>query len=232
MPGMSSSPRRQSAKAPTPGSTTRSARATLSGSLVTTIGWSCAALARGALEGFGRRVQIAGAVIDDGDAHREPPGSGNRPITSGCARPRRIGVAHWRGLRQRRRRGCALDPFARRSAARRFRGPRRSTKPSVLQRAPRQRPAPDRRRLEADEQRDDAGRRGIAPCRTRRADVSPTATAPLTTIIEQQRQPQPMQQQPQRRQQERPEIKSVAHEHEALADRWRSGLRGGGACTV
>ena len=41
MPGISSSPRRQSAKAPTPGSTTRSARATFSGSLVTTIGCSC-----------------------------------------------------------------------------------------------------------------------------------------------------------------------------------------------
>ena len=32
-----------------------------------------AGLARGALEGFPRRVQIAGAIIDDGDAHRMSP---------------------------------------------------------------------------------------------------------------------------------------------------------------
>jgi hypothetical protein len=38
MPGMASSPRRQSAKAPTPGSTTREAAATSCGSLVTTTG--------------------------------------------------------------------------------------------------------------------------------------------------------------------------------------------------
>ncbi len=40
------------------------------------------ALARRALERLGRRMQIAGAVIDDGDAHRGAPGSGNRPMTS------------------------------------------------------------------------------------------------------------------------------------------------------
>jgi hypothetical protein len=40
MPGTASSPRRQSAKAPTPGSTTRSAAPTFSGSSVTRIGWS------------------------------------------------------------------------------------------------------------------------------------------------------------------------------------------------
>ncbi len=34
---------------------------------------------RRALERFGGRVQIAGAVIDDSDAHRCAPGSGNRP---------------------------------------------------------------------------------------------------------------------------------------------------------
>jgi len=36
----------------------------------------------GALERLGGRMQIAGAVIDDGNAHREPPGSGNRPMMS------------------------------------------------------------------------------------------------------------------------------------------------------
>ena len=44
-----------------------------------------AALARGALEGLGGGMQIARAVVDDGDAHRGAPGSGNRPITSGGA---------------------------------------------------------------------------------------------------------------------------------------------------
>src|SRR6516165_9708714 len=39
-------------------------------------------LARGALERFCRRVQIARAVIDDGDAHRGAPGCGNKPMTS------------------------------------------------------------------------------------------------------------------------------------------------------
>src|SRR6516165_4066835 len=40
-----------------------------------------AAFSRGALEGLRRRMQVAGAVIDDGDVHLPPPGSGNRPIT-------------------------------------------------------------------------------------------------------------------------------------------------------
>jgi hypothetical protein len=35
---------------------------------------------RGALERFRGGVQIAGAVIDDGNAHREAPGSGNNPM--------------------------------------------------------------------------------------------------------------------------------------------------------
>src|SRR5215472_3613854 len=39
-------------------------------------------LARGALERFRRRVQIARAVIDDGDGHRGAPGCGNKPMTS------------------------------------------------------------------------------------------------------------------------------------------------------
>ena len=99
--GCASSPRRQSAKAPTPGSTTRSARATSSGSLVTTIGCVVPALARGALERLGRRMQIAGAVVDDGDAHRWAPGSGNRPITSAARRrpaPHRRGVLRRQAL--------------------------------------------------------------------------------------------------------------------------------------
>ena len=36
--------------------------------------------ARRALEGFGGGMQVTGTVIDDGDAHRDPPGSGNNPM--------------------------------------------------------------------------------------------------------------------------------------------------------
>ena len=51
-------------------------------------------LARGAFEGFRRRVQIAGAVVDNGDAHFCVSGCGNRPITSdGDGGLRRTGVA-------------------------------------------------------------------------------------------------------------------------------------------
>jgi hypothetical protein len=39
---------------------------------------------RGALKGFRGGVQIAGAVIDDGNAHRDDPGSGNKPMISLC----------------------------------------------------------------------------------------------------------------------------------------------------
>ena len=69
MPSMARRPRRQSAKAPTPGRTICSACRTTSGSLVTTIGRVSPAFMRGALESLGGRMQIAGSVIDDGDAH-------------------------------------------------------------------------------------------------------------------------------------------------------------------
>ena len=66
---------------------------TASGSRVTTIGCVVRRFARRALERLGGRVQIAGAVIDDGDAHRAlRSGSGNRPITSGIGE-RRHGAA-------------------------------------------------------------------------------------------------------------------------------------------
>ena len=39
---------------------------------------------RRALERFCGGVQIAGAVIDDGNAQRDPPGCGNKPIISLC----------------------------------------------------------------------------------------------------------------------------------------------------
>src|SRR5437879_5185844 len=39
---------------------------------------------RGALEGFCRRVEITRTVVDDRNAHRGPPGSGNRPMIPPC----------------------------------------------------------------------------------------------------------------------------------------------------
>ncbi len=92
MPGTAARPRRQSAKAPTPGSTMRSAAATSSGRLVTTIASPIAALGGGALERLGRRAQIARAVIDD-DAvvirrqpQQLPPST---PLVEGTASGRR-----------------------------------------------------------------------------------------------------------------------------------------------
>ena len=63
--------------------------------------WSRRSAGRGrcrarALERFGGRMQIARAVIDDGDASPLRPGSGNRPMMSDDVRPR---------ARQRWRRG-------------------------------------------------------------------------------------------------------------------------------
>ena len=84
MPSTASSPRRQSAKAPTPGSTTRSARC----HRARIVGYDNrlieADVMRGALERLGRRVQVAGAVINDRHGHLAAPGSGNRPMMSGA----------------------------------------------------------------------------------------------------------------------------------------------------
>ena len=43
-----------------------------------------AGIMRRALERFGGRMQIARAIVDDSDGHREAPGSGNRPTMSGA----------------------------------------------------------------------------------------------------------------------------------------------------
>ena len=39
-----------------------------------------AAVARGALKRLGGGAEISRAVIDDGDTHRDAPGSGNNPM--------------------------------------------------------------------------------------------------------------------------------------------------------
>ena len=93
MPGTPSRPARQSAKAPTPGSTMRSAAATSFGLAVTSTRSSRARFARGALEGLGGGAEIARAVIDDGDGHAGCVPTARpwcwAPPSSGADRPRR-----------------------------------------------------------------------------------------------------------------------------------------------
>ena len=215
MPATASSPRRQSAKAPTPGSTTRSARATASGSLVTTIGCVERRLARGALERLGGRVQIAGAVIDDGDGHRGAPGSREQADDvrmTGVGRRSSGGAARRRRRRQRRASPRTQASKKRRSADSTsspttmptFVQPRR---PSVKRRK--------RRRLEADQQRQQEAD-GEHHGRRRAEQVDADLQRGRDHDIAEQHQPQPVPQHPQRRQQERPEREAVAHEDEAL----------------
>ena len=68
IPSKRQHPARQSAKAPTPGSTIRSASRTASGDALTTM-VSPPFLTRGALERLGRRAQIPGPVIDNAGGH-------------------------------------------------------------------------------------------------------------------------------------------------------------------
>ncbi len=54
---------------------------------------------RRAFERLRGRMQIAGAVIDNSDAHRCAPGSGNRPMTPGVSDMPEIGAAGGAALR-------------------------------------------------------------------------------------------------------------------------------------
>ena len=108
MPGTASSPRRQSAKAPTPGSTTRSARAHHVGIARHHDRLIVPGLARRALERLGGRVQIARAVVDDRDAHGSRmmrAGSGARLRLRKQADDVVVGGRHVRRRLRRRRRG-------------------------------------------------------------------------------------------------------------------------------
>ena len=94
-------------------STMRSARETACGSEVTAIEAAIAAVAGGALESLGRRMQVAGAVIDDRDVQffkspdeKGPEGRSPRPATPAPAPAlRRTRAAAegdpWRGQRKR-----------------------------------------------------------------------------------------------------------------------------------
>ena len=221
MPGTASSPRRQSAKAPTPGSTTRSARAHLVGIARHHDRLIVPALARGALERLGGRVQIARAVIDDRDAH------GRR--------------ASWPRLRL----GKQADDVGSEAAASRVDGGGGAAAGGGG--AGIRRPASKKRRSaasrlwrdhEADVGPAAAQASSAAACRprSRPAARSATPTANFTSAgdaerpergldrrradeIDHEHQPQPVPEHPQRPEQERPEIKAVAHEREAVGRR-------------
>ena len=82
MPSTASRLRRQSAKAPSPGRTMRSARATTSGSDGDDDPLAASGPRDDVLEGLGRRPDVAGAVVDERDGHVAPSGAGKRPMTS------------------------------------------------------------------------------------------------------------------------------------------------------
>ena len=224
MPGTASSPRRQSAKAPTPGSTTRSARATASGSLRHHDRLIVPAFARGALERLGRRVQIARAVIDDGDAHRRAPGSGNRPMTSDAG-----GGTAPTPARPASRCGAAATPAAsrrpRQSKNRRSAASRSSptTTPSIA--ASRGAPSVQRRSVAASKPTSSAISKPTttaSPAPTRRAASSADLQRRDADDIDQQHQPQPVPQHPQRRRAGTPRNRSRRARTRNAPDRARS----------
>ena len=129
-----------------------------------------AGLARRALEGFRRRVQIARAVVDDRDRHGRASGCGNRPTISVEAAVRTARVGRQDGAERLPR----APPSRRRNAARRP-PDRRHHDTKIFKAAPRQLPAPQARRLDADQQCDQQGDPAAAPSTPRRrsANVTP-----------------------------------------------------------
>ena len=183
MPGTASRPRRQSAKAPTPGSTTRSALATTPG--------SCAHHDR--LDPFrpraprarrpSRPMQIAGAVIDDGDAHRWLPAR-ETARSRRTVRDAAAAACGGRGAVLRpggaRCAGLLPQPRQRRSAVRHLRV-FAADDADIAPAAARQRQAPQRRRLRARPEARSRRRRSQSQRPTRRARAAPVR-APIETI--------------------------------------------------
>ena len=127
MPGMAASPCLQSAKAPTPGSTMRSAAAHVLRVGSHLDGERRAAFPRRALEGLGGGVEVARTVIDDGDVH---VGSSLREEPDDLLRPRR--ADRWRRLPARGGLAAARGrPSGARSAAAARREERRSASIAV-----------------------------------------------------------------------------------------------------
>ena len=178
MPGTASSPRRQSANAPTPGSTMRSAAATSRGSDVTAMVSSRPASRGRALERLGGGVQVARAVIDDGDAHRSRSASGKRPITGSPVGRGRKGDAVPRALDRRgagQPAGRTPWPRPRRD---RTHSPRRRSRNPFRASVQRHR----RIGFEADQQGQQHGGQNAATGCTSRSDSAPfNATTAIST---------------------------------------------------
>ena len=136
MPGTESRLRRQSAKAPSPGRTMRSACATSSGSdviITTDLRLPAAAIMRS--KAFCGGAEVAGAIVDEGDGHRPFPGDGKARLSPARARG---GRRRWRGAWLRTH-GCTRRasgapgpaPGPRRAPGRR-RGEERRLEPAAL----------------------------------------------------------------------------------------------------
>ncbi len=229
MPSSASRPRRQSAKAPTPGSTMRSARNTDFGIARHHDLLRILHAPRGALERLRGRVQIAGAVIDDGNAHRDPPGSGNNPMMPPCGSGRRLRERLARNIAGRRRRAAIDRPLVVDEAALPG-GP--AIEEAALGRflvigdhdielaplAARQRPALQARRFKAHQDREqeiDEQDRAAAGAERGHAEVDRQRQHDPAD----QRQPQPVPDQPDHAGDRGPEMEAVAHEHELVGRR-------------
>ena len=175
-------------------------------------------LARRTLERLRGRVQVARSVIDDGNRH------------AGFSRPREqaddVGLsgAVERRCRRWRRRRCdrarSLDPSVEKAALGLFEI-FADHDAAIVEAAARQFPPQQRRGLGADQDREqqrDPERPQSRRCRQRR---SANATPPMISHIGDELKPQPVAQHPERRQQERPDMKSIAHETKARRVRQR-----------
>ena len=226
MPGTASRPRLQSAKAPTPGSTIRSAAETISGSAVSGDHRVGLALACGALEGLGRRVQVTRAVVDDGDAlHvRRSPCEQAAPARDGVLRPAPSAVCvHVPAVRDGRARiggGVRRDLGMRRQpdleeAALAVLAVAPGDGPDETPTAALQRGAVERAGFEAEH---DLGRSAPARCRGSAAPsaLSAHTTKPTAPTIDGELEPHALPQQPQRRHQRGEPREAVLDEDELL----------------
>ncbi len=156
------------------------------GSLVTTIGCVVPALARGALERLGRGMQIARAVIDDRDAHRSrsrlrETGRSPRARQSGCA----AATPAMPMVRDGDRHRIDVSRLTQASKNRRSAASRSSRHhdAEIVPAAPRERPAPQRCRLEADQQREhEAAQRSALAGRHAETPTGRSAAPPPPTM--------------------------------------------------
>ncbi len=220
MPGTASSPRRQSANAPTPGSTTRVGLANFVGIARHDDRLIVPAFARSAFERLRRRMQIARPVVDDRNAHGRAAimaaivAQGTDPMTSGAGsgirmdwRRRGSGRRRRRRVRRPRLEETTLGSFL----------VRRDHQPNIGPAAA-QAPAPQRAGFASDQNRNQDSDGELHRARYAKRPERDLDRR-RAGEIDHQHQPQPMPQHPQRAEQERPDVKSVAHECEALGRR-------------